>query len=258
LTPEEKYGFGPRFYRSQMGHGRFKAFEVSFKDSDLWIGVDSKSFIPDMVDFARSSLIALRQELEEFILRCPQFRTSFSPIEIGPFAPDVAISMCNAGKIAGTGPMAAVAGAFSEVLGKALKKKFKIGEIIVENGGDIYLDIQKDIVLSVYAGNSPLSGKIGVQISHEISPLGVCTSAGKIGPSVSFGRADAVMVACYNTALSDALATALGNLVTSPEDIKTVITKAQKYSEIISAIIICDDKIGVSGQLSICPINSLP
>ena len=139
-----------------------------------------------------------------------------------------------------------------------MKEEIQVEEIIVENGGDIYLDIQKDIVPIGLRRNSPLSGKIGVQIPQELSPLGVCTSAGKIGPSVSFGRADAVMVACYNTALSDALATALGNLVTSPEDIKTVIEKAQKYSEIISAIIICDDKIGVSGQLSICPINSLP
>ena len=121
--------------------------------------------------------------------------------------------MAMAGEKAGVGPMAAVAGAFSEEIGKTLLRTFPINELVVENGGDIFLKLEKPLVLSVYAGTSVLSEKIGIEIPAQETPLGVCTSAGTVGPSHSFGKADAVMVACKNTAVADAFATALANQV---------------------------------------------
>jgi uncharacterized protein len=247
-------GFGKRFYRERMGEGRFHSFTISCKDSDLWIGVDTESFHSEMVDYARNKLIELRYILESYIHSHPLFKTSFIPVETKKGDPSIAIEMNNAAKIAGTGPMAAVAGAFSEYIGKAIQKKFRVNEIVVENGGDIYLKLGNDLILSVFAGESPLTGKIGLEIPASYTPLGICTSAGTVGPSFSFGKADAVMIASKNTALADAFATTYGNMVKKAEDIQAALTLARLKKEILSTIIICEGEVGICGQFKIKPI----
>ena len=127
-------------------------------------------------------------------------------------------------------------------------KTFDIQELVVENGGDIFLKIKRNLLMSVYAGNSPLSEKIGVEIQAVDSPLGVCTSAGTVGPSVSFGKADAVMIICRNTALADAFATGFGNRIKTPEDVQKVTDQTAEFPEILSAVVICGDKIGIRGK----------
>jgi len=117
------------------------------------------------------------------------------------------------------------------------------------------LKINHNLIISVYAGLSPLSGKIGIEIPAKSTPLGICTSAGTVGPSFSFGKADAVLVSCKNTALADAYATHLGNLVRNDVDVQKTIDLARTYHEIIAAVIICNSHIGIIGQFEICPIN---
>jgi uncharacterized protein len=247
-------GFGPRFYREKMGEERFNSFVVSCKDSDLWIGIDQASFNHSMIGFAQSELINLRLVLEKYIHSFPEFATTYNPIKLPENSPDIAVQMGDAASIAEVGPMAAVAGAFSEYIGKAIQKKFSVKEIVVENGGDIYMSIEKDLILSIYAGNSALSGKIGLKIPDGSTPMGICTSAGNVGPSFSFGKADAVMVACKNTALADAYATTFGNRVKTSGDISKAIQIAGDCKEILSIVIICENQLGISGQFDLCPI----
>ena len=250
-------GFQPRFYRNKMGEGRFVSFTIGYKDSDLWIGIDSKSYHPIIQEFAQKQLVELRQLLENYIIRHPLFASSFVPVALLPDAPKIAETMSLAGLKSGTGPMAAVAGAFSESIGMAIQAEFAIEEIVVENGGDIYLSLKHDLLMSVYAGDSPLSGKLGVQIKADNTPLGVCTSAGTVGPSINFGKADAVMVICSDTALADAYATAISNNVKCADDISV---QQQLYStekEIISLLMICQGQIGIYGQFEIRPIKSV-
>jgi uncharacterized protein len=248
-------GFGKRFYREKMGEGRFKAFTISCKDSDLWIGIDFESFRPEMVDFARNKLFLIRVTLEKYISNYSLFQTSFVPVNTKKGDPEIAIEMSNAAKLAGTGPMAAVAGAFSEYIGKEIQKEFTVNEIVVENGGDIYLKLNHDLILSVYAGDSPLTGKIGLRIPADSTPLGICTSAGTVGPSLSFGKADAVMIASKSTALADALATAYGNIIKTEDDIPRAMELAKLNKTILSAIIICEGKIGICGQFNVQPVE---
>jgi uncharacterized protein len=238
-----------------MGESRFHSFIVNFKDSDLWIGVDKASYNESMPGFAEQKLIEIRKSLEKYIVLFPSFQTSLVPVNLTAEAPEIAVIMNDAGKKAGTGPMSAVAGAIAEAIGISLRSAFDIQEIVIENGGDIYLSVKKDIVLSIYAGNSPLSEKIGLKVSHVQTPLGVCTSAGTVGPSLSFGKANAVLVSCKNTALADAYATHLGNRVRNATDVQKTIDLAGKYNEILSAIIICNSQVGITGQFEICPIN---
>ena len=125
----------------------------------------------------------------------------------------------------GVGPMASVAGAIAEFVGNELSAYS--AEVIVENGGDIYLKSLEKRIIGVYAGESPLTGKLGLEIDGEDTPLGVCTSSGTVGHSLSFGKADAVIVLSKSATLADAAATAIGNLVAQPEDI----TRGVEFAE---------------------------
>jgi ApbE superfamily uncharacterized protein (UPF0280 family) len=202
----------------------------------------------------------LRTQMEEYLLKDPVFGKTFEPHRVEPNAPEIVRWMADAATRANVGPMAAVAGAFSEKVGRHLMEKFEIQELVIENGGDIFMKINRNLLMSVYAGNSPLSEKIGIEILASESPLGVCTSAGTVGPSISLGRADAAMIVCRNTALADALATTYGNLVQTPEDVQIVTEQTVQFPEILSAVIICRDKIGIRGKfkMKLRPHPNLP
>lgn len=237
-----------RTYRKQFSKERFCSFTVNYKETDLWIGVDPGSFQEEIKMLAFQKVKELRHLLEAYLLQDPVFGKTFDPHPVQPNAPAIVKVMADAAHVAGVGPMAAVAGAFAETVGRYLMDEFDIQELVAENGGDIFLKIENQIILSVYAGNSILSEKIAIEIPADQSPLGVCTSAGTVGPSLSFGKADAAMIVCRNTALADAFATAFGNRVKSPQDVQMAIQQTEMYEEIISAVIICGDKLGIRGK----------
>jgi hypothetical protein len=148
------------------------------------------------------------------------------------------------------GPMAAVAGAFAEFVGKDLLKFSS--EIIIENGGDIFLKTAKTRLVGVYAGeNSPLTGKIALKIEPADTPLGICTSSGTVGHSLSFGKSDAVVVLSPSAALADAAATAIGNIVKAETDIEIALEFARGVSGLVGVAVIINDKMGVWGKVNL-------
>lgn len=237
-----------RTYRKQFSKERFHSFVVNYKDTDLWIGIDHASFKKEMQEAAFSKVKELRHILEHYLLSDPVFGKTFEPHQPQPNAPEIVTCMAAAATVAGVGPMASVAGAFSELVGRYLIEKYGIRELVAENGGDLFLKVEKPILLSVYAGNSVLSEKIAIEVPATETPLGVCTSSGTVGPSISFGKADAVVMICRNTALADAFATAFANRVKTKENVLQVINLVEQFPQILSAVIICDDKIGIRGM----------
>ena len=128
-----------------------------------------------------------------------------------PIFGDAVINMADmvkAGKNAGVGPMAAVAGAIAEHVGLGLLKS--TNHVIVENGGDIFIKTDAPLTVGIFAGKSSLSLRIGIRLSGGPKPMAVCTSSGTVGHSLSLGRADAVCVAADSCAIADAAATAIG------------------------------------------------
>jgi len=162
--------------------------------------------------------------------------------------------MRQAAQKCGVGPMAAVAGAIAQYVGQDLSKLSR--EIIVENGGDIYIKSNKERIIGVYAGDSPLSGKIGIRIKPEDCPLGVCTSSGKIGHSLSFGRADAVVIISKSAVLADAAATAIGNMVKKVEDIQRGVNTAKNIEGVSGVLVIMEDKLGAWGNIELVKLNN--
>jgi ApbE superfamily uncharacterized protein (UPF0280 family) len=229
--------------------GRFRSFAASYKESDLWIGVDPGSWSERMEDFAATEARRRRLELEAYIAQRPVFASSLAPIADDDAAPPIARAMLAAAASAGVGPMAAVAGAVAEAVGRALQAEFGCREVVVENGGDLWLAFAESLDASVFAGDSPLSERVGVTIPPELSPLGLCTSSGTVGPSLSLGRADAAMVACADAATADAWATSFGNAVGGPEDIEAALSLFDGQTGLISVLIIAGEKMGMRGRL---------
>ena len=201
-----------------------------------------------MPEIVEQIIRVLRDESDIYLKQDPQYRLSLVPYFAQESAPKILKEMSEISRRTGVGPMAAVAGAFAAEIGQELKKHFQINEIIIENGGDIYVDIQNDIEIAVFAGKSPLSEKIGLRIDAKFSPLGICTSSGTVGPSLSFGKADAVMIACKNAALADAYASVFANKIQTPKDIDSVLKQIEHEKNILSALIVKDDKLGIIGE----------
>jgi len=150
--------------------------------------------------------------------------------------------------------MASVAGAFAYQVGKSIETEFKLNDIMVENGGDIYLNTRESVIISVFAGASPLSEKVGIRVDPEHSPIGICTSSGTVGHSLSFGKADAVVIICKDPALADAYATSFCNKVKREEDIESVLDEIGGVKEIMGALVIFRERVGIIG---IFPLENL-
>ena len=148
--------------------------------------------------------------------------------------------------------MAAVAGAVAEMVGERLLQSSS--EVIVENGGDIFLKISKKRRIGIYAGGSSFTGKLAIEVEPGQTPLGICTSSGSVGPSLSLGLADAAVVLAPSAALADAAATAVGNRVRSADDIGAALEFGQSIRGVIATVIIAGDRMGARGDVKLSEI----
>jgi ApbE superfamily uncharacterized protein (UPF0280 family) len=240
--------YQPRTYRHWVKDKELVSFNVVVEETDLYIRATS-----DLKRKAHRLVLKYREMLESYIERHPAFLTSLEPLAVGSDAPRIVTEMAEAAKKVGVGPMAAVAGAIAESVGKELLESSP--EVIVENGGDIYLKSSTDRLIGIYAGKSPLTGKVGLEVRGKDTPIGICTSSGTVGHSLSYGKADAVIVLSKSTALADAAATAIGNIIKSVDDIPRGIELAISIKGLNGIIIIKDDRIGLWGKVKIRPIS---
>jgi hypothetical protein len=214
---------------------------VAVKETDLYILAQGV-----LEQEAREAIIQLRQQLEAYISAHPLFQTSLVPLPADPRAPQIVKEMLAAAQAASVGPMAGVAGAMAAFVGTALLAFTP--EVVVENGGDIFLQTDSARTIGIFAGNSPLNMQVGIRIPAERQPLGVCTSSATVGPSLSLGKADAVCVISPSATLADAAATALGNMVQNKGDIRQALEAGQKIPGVEGAVIIVDDALGAWGE----------
>jgi ApbE superfamily uncharacterized protein (UPF0280 family) len=202
-----------------------------------------------LADKAEKSLLKHRHSLESYIDQHPTFRTSLLPFPEDRLAPPIIRGMLSKTQICGVGPMASVAGAVAEFVGHDLLDQTQ--NLIIENGGDIFIQATRELTVSIYAGKSPLSYKVNILLNPQDSPLGICTSSATVGPSLSFGEADAVCVISKSATLADAAASAIGNRVRNKKDIKTTLDYGIKISGVKGIVIICGNDMGVIGDVNL-------
>lgn len=236
-----------REYRRRFRKDRWVHFTVKCRETDLCIGIDQASWRKEMVTWAGRFVEELRAKMDAWVAGHPEYAEALVPQEATEDAPEIFHEMAAAARRSGIGPMSAVAGAVARRMGKALKERFGVREVMVENGGDIYADLQEDVDIAVFAGTSPLSERVGLRIRAEESPVGICTSSGTVGPSLSFGKADAVMIVCRDAALADTYATAFANRIQTADNIPACIERIKREEEVLAAIAIKGDKVGIYG-----------
>jgi len=198
---------------------------------------------------AQESIFRSREVIERFIREDPLFRDTLEPYAEPADADPLIRRMCDAGRAAEVGPMASVAGAIAE---QAIGDLVAAGseQAIVDNGGDIAMFLSEATDVALYAGRSPVKN-IGFRMPGDRRKRGVCTSSGTVGPSISFGVADAAVVFSSNVALADACATRLGNEVKNGDEdvMKAALRTVCKIEGVDAALVVVGEKIAMLGKL---------
>ena len=165
---------------------------------------------------AERSIFRSREIIQRFILFDPLFQDTLEPYAEPEHIDPLIGRMCHAARCAEVGPMAAVAGAIAE---EAVKAMVEAGaeQAVVDNGGDIAMFLSEPLDIALYAGQSSIRD-VGFRLPGGRRMYGVCTSSGTVGPSISFGTADAAVVFAEDVCLADACATRLGNEVKSADE----------------------------------------
>jgi len=242
-----------------MNSDRFRFFSSVHRESDLLIGLSHHYYQPSLETVCREEQERLYSLLSDHITRYPSFASSLDPLPMpdvpDSLAPEVAI-MYKCAQASETGPMSSVAGLFAEAAGKAilgLEDRSAEGaalpdscELIVENGGDLFVRNLENLVVVIHAGDSALSGKLGLVIPP--GQWGICTSSGTLGHSFSKGNADALTIVSRATPLADAWATALANQVRGKEDIPPLLGRIAEIPEILAGVIIAEGELGIRGE----------
>lgn len=246
---KDPHTYRQRAYRQVQAPADLVASSVRVSETDLHILADRP-----VEREALETVLQCRMAIESYAARHPAFFTSLVPLPPDPLAPPLIREMLAAGEAAAVGPMAAVAGAIAEHVGTRLLA-CGVREIIVENGGDIFLARQRDSTVAIFAGQSPLSGRVGLRIEARQMPIAVCTSSGTVGHSLSFGDADSVTVLAASTPLADAVATRLGNEVGrgggGEGGIRQALAVAGSFADIIGVVVICGGLMGAVGDVEL-------
>jgi len=231
-----------RFYRDYTETGRWRSYRVKVDTSDLYIRADR-----DISGEAEAIVRRLRDLLWEQIDRQPGFLTALEPVTRLPGSPGIVTMMYDASERAGVGPMAAVAGAVAGLAGRELEPL--CGEIIIENGGDIWMKLAEPASVTIFPGGHYFD-TVALRMDPRRTPCGVCTSSARIGPSLSFGRADAATIIAPDAALADAIATEVCNRVKTEDDMENAAERGMECGA-SGVVIIYRDRLVARGDVEL-------
>jgi hypothetical protein len=236
-------------YRRRVRGDGLVRFEVVVKESDLLVLADR-----DLSVQVRDVVITERQRLERHIAGNAAFGRSLVPVSVPDTAPRIVREMAAAGQAAGVGPMAAVAGAICDAVAHAVGGE--TAELIIENGGDLYVRVTRQRIVGIYAGEGG-GPAFGLRVRPESGALGICTSSGRIGHSLSFGDSAAATVVARSGALADAAATAVGNRVRGRHGIRDGLAAAQAIPGVRGAVILRGGEFGAWGEVELVGLGGV-
>jgi uncharacterized protein len=233
-----------RHYRNRVKARGLVSFNVTVKETDLFVSAER-----DMADETRDMVVGYRFQLENYIRSHHSFLTTLNPYPPDPFAPPIVQEMIQATGDIGVGPMASVAGAIAQLAGTDLLRSS--GQVIIENGGDIFMKMKRDATVSIFAGESPLSDRIGIRIPEDMMPIGVCSSSGRVGHSLSMGVSDVITILSTSAARADGAATALGNRIRSKKDLEMLAGWAGEMEGVLGGVAIVEDSMASWGEIEL-------
>jgi len=233
-----------RFYRDWVKDKGLHVTQIIANETDVRVTTNKKADKDMIADKIR----LCRMDIERYINKDHRFLTALKPLAVELNAPLIIREMAEEAKKANVGPMATVAGAISESLGRdLLKQGYK--DVIVENGGDIFLKTRKTRLIGIYSGRSKLWDSLCLKIKPKDTPLGICTSSGTIGHSLSFGSADSVVILSKSVSLADAVATATCNRIKSKQDLARALDFARQIKGVLGVVIILKNNLVSWGKI---------
>lgn len=224
-------------------------FQVVLEQTDLFVTAEGDLSGP-MLDLVRT----LRGDLKNFMLLTPGFRESLVPVPAPEGAPRIAREMAQAAQAANVGPMAAVAGAFAQLVADHFAPQSP--NIIVENGGDLYLHSTRQRIVALL-GEPESGARLGLKLSGRDFPVSLCASSATIGPSLSLGQGELVVVRSRSGAFADAAATALANLIDTGDDLDLVLARARAMAPLGLEGVFAQagGKLGVWGKMELVALE---
>ncbi len=241
-------GLGDRDYRDDPAPRGLVSFRAVVDETDLWIAAQK-----DLTETALVSIRKHRAGVEEYIGQHPGFASALKPWVVQVPPGSLVSRMTDATATVGIGPMAAVAGTIAEAVARDLVLRSE--RVMVENGGDLYLVGGGKRLVAIWAGNSPMTNRVGLEVDPG-DGVAVCTSSGTVGPSLSFGQADAAVVISRSGALADAAATELGNRVNGPGDVEAALDWALSVTGVTGAVVVMGEAMGAKGRVELVPLAS--
>jgi ApbE superfamily uncharacterized protein (UPF0280 family) len=231
-------------YRIRVARKAEFAWKVSYKYSDLFISSsrDISSFIP-------GKIIDFYSIIEKEIKENPDFEKSLVPLKSASCSNRLLAEMNEASRIFNVGPMAAVAGSLCEFISRDIQKDTRY--LIIENGGDVFVKSNKDIVLSVFLKNNYFRNGLKLKIDKKLLPCGIASSSGTFGHSLSLGRCDIALVVARNAVIADAAATAFANSVKSKTDLEEAVNRMKDREGIFGLLAVKEEMLAIYGQISL-------
>ncbi len=224
------------------------SFRVRWMESDLLVWAER-----DLKEYALGELREAHRQLRDFIRRHPRFLHSMVPYEVPEGAPPVVLAMAQAARLCGVGPMAGVAGAVADTVGKALMPHSR--EVLVENGGDLFIAGDSERTVGIFAGPSPLSGRLALRLPPCVEGMGVCTSSASVGPSLSLGKADAAVVLADSAVMADSAASLLGNIARDRESIPDALRQVLPLPGVRGALLVMGEDLGAAGEVELVALR---
>ncbi len=209
----------------------------------------------------------LRADIQSWARLYPDFQHSLAPLALpsqGRHMPEIVRRMYVGAERAGVGPFAAVAGTVSHMLAEA--HAHKAPDLIIENGGDVYMYSTKDRTVALLASpqgqedqkpeqeQKQGGASLGLHFKAEDFPLALCASSATIGHSLSLGTGELAVVRARDGALADAVATALGNRLRGAQTVQSALDFAQNIAGVEGLFVQCDDALGIWGNMELVAV----
>ncbi|MBD3264200.1 MAG: UPF0280 family protein [Candidatus Omnitrophica bacterium] len=235
--------YEPRLYRDIAKEGF--SLEIAYKESDILIVSSAEIEYKE----AYNLLIKYYGIVEKYAKDRPDFLNSLSPLKEDSRASSIAKDMIFYSGLAGTGPFSAVAGAISFYVGRELLSS--VDEIILENGGDIFIKTKKARRIGVYLGENSSFPQLGLEIQPRNGDFGIASSSSLLGHSLGFGQAELVTVIGKNSMVADAFATAFSNKVKDDRSVDFVLKEARKNDYLDGLMIVFKGQLYIWGDIAL-------
>lgn len=228
-------------YRNRIPLAQSVSFEVEVRETNLHVQAHS-----DLSAKAKDSVFRYRYQVEEYLRQHPAFRETSSPIQIYGSAPEIVRYTDLSSRNTGVAPMSCMSGAMADFVGRDLA--VDSANLIVTSGGDAFIKSSFPLEVYLYAGGSPLDGKIVVAMPTLKNCFGISTFVPGRG-------IHAITVLARSACWASAFSKDIGDRLVAGESLLSVLKRAEAYTGVGGIIIIAGETVVVGGEMVLRSAN---